>query len=243
MKYETPFYRDILKKEELLTYRVKIKQTDLLIRSDKDCRDIAERTTRKLRRQLEDYIEKDPFFLHAFRPYPVGEDTPEIVRLMAGAAILARVGPMAAVAGAIAELVGKELLKYCEEVIVENGGDIFIRCKKPRLTGIYAGENSPFSNKIGILVHPEETPLGICTSSGTVGPSFSMGEADAVVAIAPSSALADASATALANLVKEEIPLKKVVKKAEEIEGLKGAVIVKGDKIVVWGEVKLRPLP
>jgi len=242
MRYQTPFYRDSLRKDELLRYRVKIKQTDLLIRSEKDLREVAIRKTKELRRQLEDYIEKDPLFLHTFQPYPVSEDAPEIVRLMAGASILAGVGPMAAVAGAIAELLGKELLRYCEEVIVENGGDIFISCKKPRLIGVYAGEDSALSGKVGILIQPEETPLGVCTSSGTVGPSFSMGEADAVVAIAPSAALADAYATALANIVKRSIPVKKVLSKAQEIEGLKGMVIITGDKLVVWGEVNLTPL-
>lgn len=241
MRYETPFYRSSLKEDELVTYRVKVKQTDLLIRTDKEFREVAERKTREIRRQLEDYIEKDPLFLHTFQPYPVGENAPEIVRLMAGASISAGVGPMAAVAGAIAELVGKELLKYCQEVIVENGGDIFIVCSKPRLTGIYAGENSPFSQKLAILIKPEETPLGICTSSGTVGPSFSMGKADAVVAIAPSSALADASATALANLVKKDIPIKAISRKVKEINGLKGVVIIKGDKLAIWGRVNLVP--
>lgn len=242
MKYEIPFYRLNLKQDELAVYRVKVKQTDLLIRTEGEYREVAERKTKELRRQLEDYIERDPFFLHTFQPYPVSEDAPEVVRLMAGAGILAGVGPMAAVAGAIAELVGRELLKFSEEVIVENGGDIFIRCKKPRLAGIYAGEHSPFSNKIAILVKPEETPLGVCTSSGTVGPSFSMGKADAVVAIAPSSALADASATAIANLIKEDIPIKEVSEKARAIRGLKGVVVIKGDKLAVWGEVDLVPL-
>jgi ApbE superfamily uncharacterized protein (UPF0280 family) len=239
MRYETPVYRDLIKGEDLLTYNIKVKQTDLLIRTDKDCREIAERKTKEVRRQLEDYIEKNPIFAHTFSPYPVEPDAPEIVRLMAGASIQAGVGPMAAVAGAIAELVGKELLKFCQDVIVENGGDIFIKCSKPRIVGLYAGENSPFTNKIGILVNPEETPLGICTSSGTVGPSFSMGEADAVVAITPSCAVADAFATALANLVKKGTPTEKILDKAK---GLRGIIIAFGGKLVVGGKVNLVPL-
>ncbi len=239
MKYEIPIYRERLKNDELLTYQLKIKQTDLLIRTDKDCREVAERKTKEIRRQLEDYIEKDPLFAHTFQPYPVSEDAPEIVRLMASASINAGVGPMAAVAGAIAELVGKELTNFCEEVIVENGGDIFIRCSRPRVVGLYAGESSPFSYKIGILVEPRETPLGICTSSGTVGPSFNMGEADAVVVIARSCALADAFATAIANLIKGGIPVEKIQKMGK---GLKGIIIARGNKLMVQGEVKLVPL-
>ncbi|MBC7329152.1 UPF0280 family protein [bacterium] len=239
MKYNTPYYRDWIKEEELQTYNIKIKQTDLLIRTDKDCREIAERKTREVRRQLEDYIEKNPIFAHTFAPYPVERDAPEIVRLMAGASIQAGIGPMAAVAGAIAELVGKELVKFCQDVIVENGGDIFIKCSKPRIVGLYAGENSPFTNKIGILVNPDETPLGICTSSGTVGPSFSMGEADAVVAITPSCAVADAFATALANLVRKGTPTEKILDKAKVLRGI---IIAFGGKLVVGGKVNLVPL-
>jgi|YelNatPaOPRAMG01_1025707.scaffolds.fasta_scaffold19746_2 ApbE superfamily uncharacterized protein (UPF0280 family) len=239
MKYEAPFYRDLIKGDDLLTYNIKIKQTDLLIRTDKDCREIAERKTKEVRRQLEDYIEKNPIFAHTFEPYPVEQDAPEIVRLMAGASIMAGVGPMAAVAGAIAELVGKELAKFCQDVIVENGGDIFIKSSKPRIVGLYAGENSPFTNKIGILVNPEDTPCGICTSSGTVGPSFSFGEADAVVTITPSCALADAYATALANIVRKGTQLEKIVDKAKE---LRGVVIAVGKKLIVRGNVNLVPL-
>jgi len=239
MKYETPIYRNLIKGEELFTYNIKIKQTDLFIRTDKDCREIAEKKTKEIRRQLEDYIEKNPIFAHTFEPYPLSGEAPEIVKLMASASIKAGVGPMAAVAGAIAELVGKELAKFCQDVIVENGGDIFIKCSKPRIVGLYAGISSPFTNKVGILVEPGETPLGICTSSGTVGQSFSMGDADAVVAIAHSSALADAYATALANLVKKRFSLKRVLEKGDELMGI---IVAIGEKLIVKGKVNLLSL-
>ena len=111
------------------------------------------------------------------------------------------VGPMAAVAGAIAEHVGKELLPFSREVIVENGGDIFLRIIKARSIGVYAGETSPFSGKIGLEISPEQTPLGICASSGTVGHSLSFGGSDACIVLSHSTALADAAATAIANLI------------------------------------------
>ena len=111
------------------------------------------------------------------------------------------VGPMAAVAGAMAELIGKKLLDYSPEVIVENGGDIFMKISRRRRIGIFAG-NSPFTDKLALELEPEETPLGICTSSGTVGPSLSLGTTDATIVASTSAALADAAATAVGNLVK-----------------------------------------
>ena len=105
---------------------------------------------------------------------------PGIVKAMAVAAQKASVGPMAAVAGAIAEFVGKDLLKFSEQVIVENGGDIFIRTDRKRTLGIYAGEDSPFTGKLAIEVDPCESGMGICTSSGTVSHSLSFGNADKV---------------------------------------------------------------
>ena len=107
----------------------------------------------------------------------------------------AGVGPMAAVAGAIAECVGRELLAFSPEIIIENGGDIYLKCLKKRVVGIFAGK-SPLTGKIGLEIDAKDTPLGVCTSSGTVSHSLSFGKADAAVAIAPSATLADAAATA-----------------------------------------------
>ncbi len=119
---------------------------------------------------------------------------------MAAAAQTAGVGPMAAVAGAIAECVGRELLEFSPEVIVENGGDIFLKVSHRRTVGIFAGD-SPLTGRIGIQIEARDTPLGVCTSSGTVGHSLSFGRADAVVVLAPAAALADAAATAIGNRV------------------------------------------
>ena len=161
-----------------------------------------------------------------------------IVKEMADAARIAGVGPMAAVAGAVAESVGKVLLKYSDEVIVENGGDIFIKSSKVRRIGIYAGD-SPFTGKIAIEIQPEETPLGICTSSKTVGPSLSLGTADAAIVMAPSTALADAVATAIGNSVKSAEDINQVIEDSVKYKGVTGVIVIKGDKIGIKGNVKL----
>jgi ApbE superfamily uncharacterized protein (UPF0280 family) len=148
------------------------------------------------------------------------------------------VGPFASVAGAMAEFVGRDLLKYSKEVIVENGGDIFLKTLRKRRIGIFAGK-SRLSNRLALEILPDETPLGVCTSSGTVGHSLSFGKADAVVVVSESTPLADASATAIGNLIKEKKDIPKEIEKAKKIEGLKGVVIIKDGKLGIWGNITI----
>ena len=145
---------------------------------------------------------------------------------------------MASVAGAITEFVGTELLAFSPEVIVENGGDIFLKSLGKRIVGIYAGK-SPLTGKIGLEIDGEEAPLGICTSSGTVGHSLSYGQADAVIVLSQSATLADAAATAIGNLIKQPSDIPCGIELAKGIEGLKGLLIIKDDKLGLWGEVKI----
>jgi len=142
------------------------------------------------------------------------------------------------VAGAIAEWVSKDLLKLSKEVIVENGGDIYLATSRERTIGIFAGD-SPLSLKIGIVISPEDTPLGVCTSSGTVGPSLSFGKADAVCILAKSSALADAVATAVGNIVGEKKDIELGLERGKKIAGVLGMLIIVEEKMGVWGNVRL----
>jgi ApbE superfamily uncharacterized protein (UPF0280 family) len=171
----------------------------------------------------------------------VAADAPVLVRRMAQAADKAGVGPMAAVAGTIAEAVGKAVLPLSPELIIENGGDVFLASSRPRLVGLYAGQ-SPFSGKIALRIDPALTPLGVCTSSGTVGHSLSFGAADAVVVLSPDAALADAVATAAGNLVKSKDLIPQALEFAARIEGVIGVLIVLGDELGAWGQVELTPL-
>lgn len=236
--YEPRLYRHWIKGRNLVSFNVTVRETDLYIRARRNLSRKTLKAILKYRSLLERYVERHPEFLTALEPFPVGDDAPKIVKAMAEAAKGAGVGPMAAVAGAIAEYVGKELLPSSPEVIVENGGDIFMKTLERRLIGIYAGE-SPFSGKIGLEIQPEETPLGICTSSGTVGHSLSFGRADACIVISPSTPLADAAATAIGNLIREIEDISHGIELARGIEGLAGAVIIKNEQIGIWGEVKI----
>jgi ApbE superfamily uncharacterized protein (UPF0280 family) len=239
--YEPRFYRHWIKDDDLVSFELAVKQTDLCIRSRRNLKDKALDSVLKHRRSLESYIGQHPLFLTTLEPYRAEAGAPAIVKEMARISQLADVGPMAAVAGAIAEAVGRDLLAYSPEVIVENGGDIFLRTSKKRLVGIYAGQSS-FTKSIALEIMPRETPLGICTSSGTVGHSLSLGCADAVIVLSPSTALADAAATALGNIVKGADDIPRAIEKAQSIEGLRGLVVIVGDKMGVWGKVKIVPL-
>jgi hypothetical protein len=157
---------------------------------------------------------------------------------MASAAQQAGVGPFAAVAGALAEYVGQALRPLSAEVIVENGGDVFMASARRRILGIYAG-TSPLSGKIALSIAPNQMPCGICTSSGTVGHSLSFGKADAVTVVAGSTALADACATALGNRIGGAGDIAGGLAWAEQIPGVDGALIIVGETIGAWGQIHL----
>jgi len=239
--YQPRFYRSWTKDKGLVSFNVVVKETDLYVRARRNLRGKTLKAISKYRAVLERYIERHPEFLAALEPVEVEEDAPQIVKAMATAAAGVGVGPMASVAGAIAESVGRDLLPFSPEVIVENGGDIFLKTRERRLIGIYAGD-SPFTGKMALEIQPQETPLGVCTSSGTVGHSLSFGKADACIVLSPSTPLADAAATAIGNLTVEANDITRGIDFAKGVEGIRGLVIIKGDRMGVWGKVKVVPV-
>jgi len=236
--YEPRTYRHWVKGKDLVSFKVVVKETDLYIRASKNLKSKALKLVLKYRDILERYIERHPSFLTSLEPFPVGEDTPRIVKSMSESASRVGVGPMASVAGAITEFVGTELLAFSPEVIVENGGDIFLKSLEKRIVGIYAGKSS-LTGKISLEIDGENTPLGICTSSGTVGHSLSYGAADAVVVLSQSAVLADAAATAIGNLIKQPGDIPSGIEFAKAIEGVRGLLIIVDDRVGLWGEVKI----
>jgi hypothetical protein len=246
LEYLERSYRELHRQQDLVHFQVVVKETDLDIGVCKDRYSPAlakwtESLVRETRRPLEEYIERDPQFLNALTPYPLLPDAPQIVRDMAWAAELAGVGPMAAVAGTMAAWVGKELSRRSRDVIVENGGDIYLRTSRLRTVGIFAG-HSPLSNRIALEIRPSQSPLGVCTSSGRVGPSLSLGKADAVVILSPETSLADAVATATGNLVQGTEDIGNAVNWASQVPGVTGALVIMDDQLAAWGQIKLCPL-
>jgi ApbE superfamily uncharacterized protein (UPF0280 family) len=240
--YQPRTYRHRIKDKDLVSFDVIVEETDLQIRVLKDLKNESLSLVRKYRNSLLKYIKEHPLFLTSLEPVSVRMDAPPIVKLMSEAAEKAGVGPMAAVAGAIAEFVGNELLNFSPEIIIENGGDIYLKSSKKRIIGVYAGK-SPLSDHIGLEIEGTETPVGICTSSGTVGHSLSFGTADAVVVVSQSAILADAVATAIGNLIKKQDDIQKGIEFARCIDGIKGLLIIKDDKIGIWGDIQICNLP
>lgn len=244
---EPATYRRVVAGEGLKSFSIRVGETNIWMAVNEEAWKselpaIALRLVCRYRAFIESYIEEDPGFKGALEPYRVPRSAPPIVREMSLAAEKARVGPMAAVAGAIAEMVGKDILNggfdRLDEVIIENGGDLYLACRRARNIAIFAGE-SPLSMRIGVEVVPGETPMGICTSSGKVGHSLSFGNADAAVVLSPSATLADACATALGNALKSPEDIEPALEDIGCIGGVTGAVAIMGDRVGIWGNVRL----
>jgi uncharacterized protein len=238
MAYQERTYREKTTATDLVGFEVVIKETDLFILAEKELKQETTSAILKYRNQLEEYIKQYPEFQTSLVPYPISDLAPALIKDMANAAQRANVGPMAAVAGAIADYVGKDLTASSQELIIENGGDIFIRSSKPRRMLVYAGD-SPFSYKLALEIAPDLTPCGVCTSSGTVGHSLSFGKADAVTIVGATATIADAAATAVGNLVKQPQDINMAIDYGQQIDGVLGILVTIKDKLGVWGKIKL----
>jgi ApbE superfamily uncharacterized protein (UPF0280 family) len=237
--YQPRAYRQCVKNKDLVAFNVIVEETDCYISAVSNLESKARKSILKYRAMLKKYIAVHPTFLTTLEPFSVEKDAPLIVRAMAEAGAKTSVGPMAAVAGAISHFVGEELSKFSPEMIVENGGDIYLRSRKDRLIGIFAGK-SPLSGKIGLEITAKETPLGISTSSGTVGHSLSFGKADAVVVLADTAILSDAVATAIGNIIITPADIPGGIARAQSIQGVRGLVIIKDEEMGMWGSIRLR---
>jgi len=190
---------------------------------------------------IEEHIAACTEFRDSLVPVAAPAGVHPILRDMYEAAQAAGTGPMSAVAGAVAEYISRDILEEykADEVIVENGGDIFMKLISPATIAIYAGD-SPLSEKIALQIKPEETPLSVCCSSGTVGHSLSFGIADACTIACRSGALADACATAFCNEVKNSDQVQQVTEKALQKPDIMSVVIIAGDKVGLGGSIEIK---
>jgi ApbE superfamily uncharacterized protein (UPF0280 family) len=231
-------YRKRINTGDMVSFHVEVKETDLWVSADinleKETRDLVF----DLRQQLEKHIRSHPEFVTSLNFYQEDPYAPPLVREMIKVTKELGVGPMACVAGAIAQHVAVGLLKFADQVIVENGGDIFLQANRPITVSILAG-NSLLSGRFGLLIPAKQMPLGVCSSSATVGHSLSMGIADVVCIVSSSAALADAAATAIGNQIKRKADLEMVSGVANKIEGIVGGVVIVDDKMATWGDIEL----
>lgn len=225
------------------------KETSLVIKcDDKQAIDVAIDASLRARCEIERFIVVHPEFRWSLEPLKLKGEYPKIIELMLRAAEITDVGPFAAVAGSISQIAAEVAREAgAKNVLVENGGDIAIIGEREFRVGIYAGEAGA-SGKIGFLVRREDLPIGICTSSGTVGHSVSLGQADAVVAVANEASIADAAATSIANAVKGadiKSSIERGLNRGHDIPEIQGCLIARGDHIGTSGKLPelIRVLP
>jgi len=200
----------------------------------------AVKAIKQNRKQLVEFIKKHPDFLFKLKPAAISTQAPRIVRLMVRSSKAANVGPMASVAGALADIGLEAMLKEKPKVaIVEDGGEIAAFTEKPIAISILS--SSPYiSNKIGLLLKKEDCPIGVATSSSKTGHALSFGEADSVTVVASNASLADAAATAICNAVIGEDIKKSIqrgLERARAIEGVRGVLITREDSSGLWGNL------
>ena len=236
--YEKRFYRKRVNSGDLVSFNMVVKETDLWVSADINLEDKTRGLVLDCRYQLESYIRYNPDFYTSLLPCRQDPYASPVVKEMIEATGRLGVGPMASVAGVIAQVVAIGLLRYSDQVIVENGGDIFLKVDRPATVSIFAG-SSPLSGKFGLLIPRRQMPLGICSSSGTVGHSLSMGVADLVCILSPSAAVADGAATCLGNKVKNKKAIEDVADWAGQVEGILGGLIIAEDRMAIWGDIEL----
>ncbi|MEN6303574.1 MAG: UPF0280 family protein [Armatimonadia bacterium] len=230
-------YRDTARHQDLVSFRVCLAETDLQIAAERDLSAEALAAVKAARGEVQAEIVRNRAFLTSLEPLPVSADATPLVKRMYETTAAAGVGPMAAVAGAVAEYVGDSLLPHSPQVIVENGGDIFLSTKTERIVSVHAGSSS-LSGRVGLRI-PPDSRLGICTSSATVGHSLSLGKADAGLIIAADGALADAVATAFTNRIKSPATIQEALDWARTVPGVLQALGIIGGTMGVWGEFEL----
>lgn len=248
MNYQPRTYRTDMQADRLKYFSVVMEETDLRVGvgygewNDSIPTRIGELTL-ELRQTLKSWIVIQPAFLHSHKPLSISEKAPPLVQLMVESTKKANVGPMAAVAGTFAKLIGERI---CEEfqlsnLIIENGGDIWLKSSEPVIVRIDAG-NSSLTGLIGIEIQANQTPCGICTSSGTTGHSFSYGKADSVSVVSGCASLADAWATALCNQIQTSEDLIKVVPLQTLSAEIQGVVSILKESVAASGNITLKKL-
>lgn len=233
-------YRDMVRpRQGEVRFQVAVEQTDLLVVAEADLRHEMAAHVALVRGELKNWILFHPEFAASLAPVAVSDSAPQIVRAMADAASLCGVGPMAAVAGAVAQAVAEGFVGQSPNLLVENGGDSYLCSTRERVVALLAEPQS--GARLGLRLAPEAFPVSICASSGTIGHSLSLGRGDLVAVRARDARLADAAATALGNLLRGPGDIQRVLDRAAELagSGLDGVFVQYDAKIAAWGDLEL----
>lgn len=233
-------YRDSVRPHKgEVRFQVGVEQTDLLIVAEKDIQaDIASYVS-QVRGDIKNWIMFHPEFAASLVPIPLQGNEPPIIKAMIEAANLCGVGPMAAVAGAVAQAVGDRFASESPNLLVENGGDTYLHSTRERIVALLAEPDSGAT--VGLKLEADAFPVAVCASSGVIGHSLSLGSGDLVAVRAKDARLADAAATALCNLLQSESDVDTVLNQAQALaaHGLEGVFAQYDKKIAAWGQLEL----
>ena len=235
--YEKRFYRKAI--HSAFKLEVAHQESDLLICSDAKLeQEKVYQHIHKYYKIIEVYCQAHPEFKTALSPYAKDSQATQIIQDMIAFSTLAEVGPFAAVAGAVAEYVGRELLGQCDEVIVENGGDIFLKINQDKIIAVYPGEASGMQELL-LRIAAREEPFGVASSSAVIGHSLNFGKADVVSVVADNALLADSFATGLSNKIHSDKEAQAVIEQVKIEPSLQAVVIVFDKKLYLWGDIEL----
>ncbi len=235
---ERNIYRKNVKSGEKYHWKVVYEHSDLLISSDKNISMLTEDTLKEIYGYLYRCFKEDPVFLKSLSPVCLKSGYPEIIKKMCMLSAEFNVGPMAAVAGTVNEFLAEKLGRNCESLIIENGGDLYLKSNTDRILGIYV-KNNYFKESISVKIKAEDMPCGVCSSSGTFGHSLSLGKCDLAVVLSKSAITADAAATAVANSVTSKDDILTSIQHFRNYRGIEGLLLIKDDKIGIWGSIEL----
>jgi len=228
-------------KSALYEYGVTIGESQIHIKCDsKEAILQSVKDVKRHREELLKYIRRHPDFQYALKPVKVTKHAPRIVKKMTKASRIADVGPMASVAGALADLGLESMLKCGARVaVIENGGEIAAFTEQPIYVTIVSS-CLDVSGKIGFYITRENCPIGIATSSGKTNHAISFGEADSATVVADNSSLADAAATAICNSIlggDVRDSIKRGLQKSMEIQGIRGALVIREGQVGLAGKL------
>lgn len=265
--YQERFYRQSVSSQ--FSLEVSYKESDLYIGTDREInKETALSILKKYYKEVEDYSKINPSFLTSLSPLAQDKDAPSIIQDMINCSLLAGVGPFASVAGAIALYVGKEILQFTpsekahpvrkkfsngirergsltgftNEVIIENGGDIFLKITEDKRIGVYLGKRFAAkggTEEITLKIKKRDYSFGIASSSSFIGHSLNFGKVDLVTVIAKDAVIADGFATALSNRVKKEDDIQEVLNLVQNVPLIEGILIAWEGKIFLWGGIEL----
>ncbi len=238
---EVEKYRCLVTAPDLVSARVRLRESNLLVQADRDLAREARSVLGRRRGEIEEYLYRNPEWGRSMVPIPERGDAPEIVRAMSRASAACGVGPMATVAGALAWFVGRELSARSGEVIVENGGDIYLDRRRERTILVWPGSGEIFPVRVGIKVPVSSLPAGVAASSGSFGRSLSWGKVAVAVVVAVDSLIADGAATALGNRVPDaaEATMETALESVMAIPGVTGGLVLCRGILAARGDIEL----